>query len=194
MPPMDAGVYFAVCVGIVDIGHQYSEKYKKSSPKVILIFEIPSERIEIDGENKPRWISGTYTNSLSKKAKLTESLIAWRGRNFTDPELENFDLSAMIGQPATVQVVQNENNGAVYANIAGITGLPKGVPVPTAENEFLVYDIDDPDDAVFEKLPEWIRDRIKASDEYSDSHTAEELLDIDTETGEVLTESGAVPF
>ena len=197
VPPLEGGAYFGICVGIINVGHQYSEKFKKSSEKVIFIFEIPSERVMIDGESKPRWISEKYTCSLNPKAKLCEVLVAWRGRNFTDAELEEFDLTSMIGVPATLQVVQSEYNGNTYANIAGITGLPKGVPAPRAENEFLIYDVSEPDEAVFEKLPEWIQNLIKASDEYADNHVGEEILDIDTETGEVLTApagSGAVPF
>lgn len=188
VPPMEPGVYFAVCVGIVDIGHQYNETYKKSAAKVLLIFEIPSERVEIDGVSKPRWISATYTNSLSKKAKLADMLVSWRGKNFTDEELRGFDLSTMLGQPATVQIVQNENNGAVYANIVSVTGLPKGTEAPKAENELLLYNMDAPDDEVFAKLPGWVQEKIKASDEYGDKAAAEKTLDVDPMTGEVVEE------
>ena len=27
-PPVEAGVYIAVCIGVVDLGEQYSEKFK----------------------------------------------------------------------------------------------------------------------------------------------------------------------
>ena len=37
IPPMDAGTYAAVCVGVVDLGEQYSETFKKYSDKVLLI-------------------------------------------------------------------------------------------------------------------------------------------------------------
>lgn len=199
VPPLESGAYFAVCIGIVELGHQYSEKYKNSTEKVMLMFEIPSERVEVEGESKPRWISQEYTKSLNEKAKLTSILIAWRGRNFTEEELNEFDLTSMIGAPATLQIIQKENDhtGVISAKIAAVTGLPKGVPLPKPENDFMIFDIDEPDEAVFEKLPEWIQKKIKASDEYADSHVGEEILDIDTETGEVLTSSsgsGAVPF
>ncbi|MBE6598723.1 MAG: hypothetical protein E7638_04710 [Ruminococcaceae bacterium] len=186
IPPLEGGTYMAVCVGVIDIGTQYYERFKKSSPKVILIFEIPSERIEVDGESKPRWISGTYTQSMNSKSKLTELLTVWRGKVFNDVELEiGFDLTQQLGQPAMVQVTQSEKDGVVYSNLSGVSGIPKGMPAPTAEGELLLYDIGAPDEEVFGKLPEWIRKKIEASEEWQAAHIGTEELDIDMETGEV---------
>lgn len=197
-PPLENGVYFAVCVGVIDLGHQYSPTFKTSTEKLMFMFEIPSERIEVDGEDKPRWISQEYTNSDSPKAKLPSVLSAWLGRELSKDDLKEFDTRTMLGRAATLQVLQSPNKkGEIYANIAAITGLPKGIPAPQPENELMIFDMDSPDEKVLEKLPEWIQKKIKASDEYADSHVGEEILDIDTETGEVLTApagSGAVPF
>ena len=33
VPPVEAGVYMAVCIGFVDLGEQYSEKFKNYSYK-----------------------------------------------------------------------------------------------------------------------------------------------------------------
>ena len=54
VPPLEAGVYMAVCVTVADLGDQYSEKYKHTSRKVAFSFDIPDETIEIDGERRPR--------------------------------------------------------------------------------------------------------------------------------------------
>lgn len=195
IPPLDGGTYMAVCVGVIDIGTQYNERFKNSSPKVILIFEIPSERVDVEGESKPRWMSGTYTNSINDKSKLTEILTAWRGKQFNDVELEiGFDLTQMLGEAAMIQVVQSEKDGRVYANLAGVSGIPKGLPSPKAESELLCYDMDSPDSSVFDKLPEWIQGKIKASAEWQKAHTAAEELDIDKETGEVLNIDEEAPF
>ena len=50
--PIDAGTYPAVCYGLIDIGLQWSETYRKSSPKVVILWELPTEKIEIGGEEK----------------------------------------------------------------------------------------------------------------------------------------------
>ena len=40
VPPMEAGTYPAVCVGIVDLGEQYNEAFKKYTDKMLFIWEI----------------------------------------------------------------------------------------------------------------------------------------------------------
>lgn len=193
IPPLEGGTYMAVCVGVIDIGTQYNDRFKKSAPKVILIFEIPSERMEIDGESKPRWMSGTYTQSMNDKSKLSDILVTWRGKKFNDVELEiGFDLTQMLGVPAMIQVTQTEKDGRVYSNLEGVSGIPKGLPAPQAEGELLCYEMENPNEAVFEKLPDWIKEKIRASAEWQSGHTAAEELDIDTETGEVMEKAGTV--
>lgn len=56
-PPVEPGVYIAICVGVVDLGEQYSEKFKNYSNKVKFIWELVGETIEVDGEQKPRQLS-----------------------------------------------------------------------------------------------------------------------------------------
>ena len=51
-PPVEPGVYMAVCVGVIDLGEQYSEKFKNYSNKVKFVWALPSETIEIDGKTE----------------------------------------------------------------------------------------------------------------------------------------------
>ena len=41
VPPVEAGVYMAVCVGFIDLGEQYSEKFKNYSYKGLYVWELP---------------------------------------------------------------------------------------------------------------------------------------------------------
>ena len=177
--PLEAGSYPAVCYGLVDLGYQYSEAYKKGSPKILIMWEIPSETITIDGEEKSRVISQTYTVSLNEKASLRKDLQAWRGKDFTDDELKAFDIKKLLGAPCLLNIVHKESNGRTYANIAGIMALPKGIkrPVPTLEP--LVFDLDSDDLDLIKDLPEWIQNRIKESETYK-----ERLAGIGHETGD----------
>ena len=84
VPPLEPGVYMAVCVVVADLGDQYSEKFKKSSRKVVFSFDIPSETIEIDGEQKPRQLSKRCTFSVSKKGTLNKMLNAWMNANMSE--------------------------------------------------------------------------------------------------------------
>ena len=58
IPPMDGGTYMGVCVAVVDLGQQYKQfekqKQGKYAEECMFIFEIPDERVEVDGEDKPR--------------------------------------------------------------------------------------------------------------------------------------------
>ena len=63
----------------------------------IFMWELPGEEIEIEGEMKPRAISETYTNSLGEKANLRKMLENWRGRAFTQEEMDGFDLRNVLG-------------------------------------------------------------------------------------------------
>lgn len=99
VPPMEAGTYPAVCVGIVDLGEQYNEAFKKYTDKMLFIWEIPSQTIEIDGENKPRWLSKDFSASLHEKSNLYQTLVSWRGKAFTEAELaedENGDMQFSV--------------------------------------------------------------------------------------------------
>ena len=55
--PIEPGAYPARCVGVVDLGIQHNDFNNKDQEKVRLIFELPTERVQVDGEDKPRWLS-----------------------------------------------------------------------------------------------------------------------------------------
>ena len=166
--PIEAGTHPAICYGLVDLGMQYSEKYKNSSQKVMLMWELPEETIEIDGEEKPRVISQTYTCSLNEKAVLRKDLASWRGRDFTDDELAGFALQNIVGKPCLLSIIHRENNGSTYANVGGVMKMPKGMPPMVQTMDSIVFDLDESPLEDMAKLPEWIQKRIMASETYKE--------------------------
>lgn len=114
--PIEEGTYPAVCVGLYDIGYQYSEKYDKSQRKVIIAWEIMDDDIgdETEGETKHRTISATYTFSFDPKATLRKVLKRWRGREFTEEELDGFDLKNVLGVSCQVQILHSKKEGNTY--------------------------------------------------------------------------------
>lgn len=180
VPPIAAGTYVGVCVGVVDVGEQKNETFGTFSPKVTFIFEIASERVVVDDESRPRWLSETYTSSLNEKSNLYKTLMSWRGRGFTEEELDGFDLAQMVGKPCQLQVlVVQKKDGSECNKIAGVFGLPKGLPAPKPENPLMTYQVEDGENEVFLTLPEWIRERIKKSTEWRASHNGTEKLGFD---------------
>ena len=85
--PLEAGTYLAVCSGLIDLGIQYNEKFDKKIHKVLIIWDIVDEFIEVDGKKQPRKLSKEYGLSLHKKAALRKDLEAWRNKTFTEQEL-----------------------------------------------------------------------------------------------------------
>lgn len=167
IPLLPEGSYAAVCYMLVDIGLQRSERFGNSSRKVIIGWEIADEYVEVDGEKKPRVFSARYTASLNEKAILRRDLAAWRGREFTEAELSEFNLCNIIGAPCLIQIIHKEaNNGKVYANLASIMKLPKGMPAPQGTLEPVIYDIDESPLSDVDKLPEWIAKTVKGSESY----------------------------
>lgn len=180
--PMDPGTYIAVCVGVVDIGEQKSDLYNNYAQQVVFIWEIPSARIEVDGEDKPRWLSEFYRVSLNEKANLSKMLVSWRGKAFTEDEADGFDLSEMLGKACQLQVLLSaRSDGAQCNRIAGVFGLPKGFPAPAAESPLLLYSIEDGENATFAALPEWIRGKITKSTEWQRAHNGTEKIGFDAE-------------
>lgn len=191
VPPMDAGTYPAVCVGIVDLGEQYSETFKKYSDKLLVIWEIPSQTIEIDGEDKPRWLSKDFSASLNEKSNLYQTLVSWRGKAFTENELtedENgfmqFSVLDMLGTGCFLQVIVEEKDGNSYNRITSVISLPAGMSAPTTETPLIAFDMDAWDDEVFNSLPVWIQDRIKKSTQYQKLHVPTDPVDVDTSGGQ----------
>ena len=123
--PCPAGSHIATCVDVVDLGIVKSTfgGKTKAQHKVNVIWEIGEKR----DDGKPFMPRKRYTLSLHEKASLRKDLESWRGRPFTEDELSGFDLENLIGVPCMLSVVQQASNGSIYANVAAIMRLPKGV-------------------------------------------------------------------
>ena len=167
-PPVEPGVYMAVCIGIVDLGEQYSEKFKSYSNKVKFVWALPGETITIDGKEEERQLSKEFTLSISKKGSLRGFLESWNGVSYTDEEFGELDLFGQLGKACQLQVVLNDTKE--YSNVANLMPIPRGFPTPQSRSEMYTWDMDHWDDARFEKLPEWTRDQIKKSTQYQKDH------------------------
>ena len=183
VPPVEAGVYMAVCIGFVDLGEQYSEKFKNYSYKGMYIWELPGETIEIDGEQKPRQLSKEFTISASNKSNLRKFIETWNSKSYSDEDFMEFDVFEQVGKPCQLNVVLNETKE--YAKVDNLMPIPKGFPAPTTATEHIKWDMDAWNDDVFAKLPEWIQEKIKKSTQYQKDHAPETEIKVDAATGEV---------
>ena len=184
VPPVEPGVYMAVCVGVVDLGEQYSEMYKSYSNKVKFVWALPSETIEVDGKMEERQLSREFSVATKKTSKLRTFLGSWNSKNYSDEEYMELDLFDQVGKACQLNVVLNDTGE--YANVDSIMPIPKGMPAPVSKTAFFTWDMDAWDDAVFEALPEWTREQIKKSTQYQKEHAPADTVEVaPLPTGEV---------
>jgi len=173
--PVPAGTHHAVCYGIIAVGTQPSEKFTPRQ-KIIVCFEIPAERITIKDQDLPRGISKRYTLSLNEKSSLRKDLQSWRGKPFTQEELNGFDVSKVIGSNCLISVLHSDRAGAVYADISGISALPRQMASVRPENQPLYFNLIEAIDLAKKtgntdvnwpsELPAWVQKICSQADEY----------------------------
>lgn len=193
-PPVEPGVYVAVCVGVVDLGEQYSEKFKNYSNKVKFVWALPGETVEIDGKSEERQLSREFSVATKKTSNLRTFLESWNGRSYSDEEFGELDMFEQVGKPCQLQVVLNDTKE--YSNVSNLMPLPKGMPAPTTKTAFFTWDMDNWDDAVFAALPAWTQEQIKKSTQYQKNHAPTESIAVSAQTETVVPAPGleAAPF
>lgn len=126
--PHPAGQFVARCVDVVDLGEkveQYEGNPPKLAHKVALVFrtnetvpDAPETVIDLVKE---------FTLSMYETANLRKFLAAWRGKDFTDDEVEEgAPLHKLCGVAALLNVEHKKSGqNRVYANINAIQQCPK---------------------------------------------------------------------
>lgn len=158
------GSYVARCIKVIDLGTQTTEwnGEKKHRPKVMITWEILDDETKMK-DGRPFAITKRYTASLHEKAQLRKDLQAWRGKRFTDEELEGFDLKNVLGTYCAMQVTHSEgNNGNNYENIEAIMSTREK---PEPVNDTIYFDLSDPDMSLFEGFSDRLKETILASPE-----------------------------
>lgn len=173
LPP--AGSFSARLYRLIDIGTQTTEWMgkKKMQRKIIAMFELHGEDNDgqplVTNDGKPLVVSKRYTLSLDEKATLRKDLEAWRGRAFTQEELDGFNLEVLLGKFCMVSITHTEHDGKQYANISSISQVPsalKKLGEPKGINDLMIFTLDKFDQGKFEKLSEGLQSVIAKSAEY----------------------------
>jgi hypothetical protein len=119
--PAPEGLHSAVCCDVVDKGlvkDRFGESYK---------VQIRWELEELDSRSKPFMAVNTYTLSLHEKSRLRPMLEAWRGKKFSEDELDGFDLEKLIGANCQVQIIHNpKQDGSIGAFVQAVVPVARG--------------------------------------------------------------------
>jgi len=152
-----SGTHIARCYMVIDEGIQ---KTNFGDKHMIRIGWELSNELMADG--RPFVVGKEYNANLHADSNLTKDLTSWRGRAFTDEELAGFDLFKVAGAPCMITIIHNPKGDRTFANVSSVTSLPKGTPVPILANEKIIFSLAEPEQAAFQKIPEWIRKKISS--------------------------------
>lgn len=168
-----AQMHHAVLYGLYDIGTQPSNNPQyRPKHQVVFTWEIPDVRCEIERNgqkvNLPRAISRTMTLSLSSKSNMRPMLESWRGRAFTEAELDGFDIKKVLGANCLLNVIHEKKGDKTYANVASVSPLMPKMPRLKPENPIVSFDLSEfkGTHALPPNLPDWIKAKIMMSDEW----------------------------
>ena len=170
------GMHLGRCYRIVDVGTQKSEYMGevKYLHKIMLGWEIHGSDENgkalkmMDG--RPFAIFKNYTLAWSDKANLRIDLQAWRGKAFTQEEMRKFDLQNILGAWCMLNIIERQGqNGITYSNVSSITPVPSvikqsGLPEPINKNE--MFNLQNPDMAIFQTFSETLKTKITSSPEW----------------------------
>lgn len=170
-----AGNHVARCYGMIHIG-TVTEKNAmgelQTLNKVLIDWELPLEKAVFNEEKgeQPFVFSKDFTLSMNEKANLRKLISSWRGKALSDSEANDFDITKLVGKECMLNIVHkaSKDGTKTYANLAGVTPLPKGLECPKQINPTRVLDYDNWNQEVFLSLPEWLASKISSSKEYNE--------------------------
>lgn len=174
--PVDAGNYVARCYSMVHLGTTEEEITSKGITKKVdvnkvrISWELPNELRVFKEENgeQPLVISEDYSLSTYENSNLRKMMESWRGEKYTEAQAKEIDVTKLIGQPCMLNVIHNTSKkGKVYAKVGAVSPLPKGFVCPPQINPSFEWNFEEKYSLIeLEKMPAFIQDRIKASNEW----------------------------
>lgn len=182
--PMDIGTYPARSVYMIDLGLQdggeWQEKKKPPVNKIAIGYEFVDEFIkDEDGEameGKPRWLTEIlpFYSLDADKANSTKRYMA------LDPKVVHKGaFGKLVDVPCNVTVTHspNKKTGGVWENISGVSTMrdKDAKKCPALVGEPFVFDFDEPDLEVFERIPPFIQKIIKEGLKFNGSKLYELL-------------------
>ena len=129
--PHDEGQFAALCADVINLGQrieQFPGQPARIMDKCAVVFATDTE-----GETKD--VSVEFSVSMNEKANLRKFLESWRGKSYTEDEVDaGVPLHRMEGVAALLGIEHKRSNkGRTYAKIVSISRLPKGMKPPVLQ-------------------------------------------------------------
>ena len=126
---LTSGDYGAILFRIIEKGTQV-ELFKQTNreylrPKLLFTWVLPDQMERVQGEPRPVLIHKEYTHSLRQSAHLYRDVIALRGADFTDQELNHpFDLLSLLGTPCILTISVNKSGEHTHKEVRAVKTIP----------------------------------------------------------------------
>ena len=167
-----AGTHIAKCFKMIHVGqidYLYQGEPKKRN-SLWVYFELPNELQTFNSDigEQPYSVNIEYNLTFYEAAKLFKHINSWRGKTLTPQELDDFEVSSLIGKSCMLTIVHNiAASGKTYANINSITGMPKGMDAPKQINDSFIWDYNDNFSInEFNKFPQFMQEKIQSTPEW----------------------------
>jgi len=106
------------------------------------------------------------TLSLNERAELTKILESLIGRKIQEGDTARKLLAEVLGKACIVEVVHVQVKDKTYANLGKVAQPMKGMNVLEAKATLTFLNFKDFNYDVFDKLPEFVQNKIRSSSEY----------------------------
>lgn len=176
--------YVARLLGITDLGHQpgfsHAGKDYESEWKFEFTYELIGTEME---DGRPFVVSEEVANKdsenvqsgmVSKLVARCKSLLGVR-----DYKEGLQDLERLLGCACMVNVTYNKNGYAQIKGTAAVGSIPNGMVVGALHNEVYFFDMDEPEMDLWEKMPDFKREKIQNALNFNDTELAKTLAEGD---------------
>jgi len=198
------GNHLARCYRIVDLGSQKKEYMGELKIQRQLTIGWEVHAVSDDGtpllmkDGRPYAVFKNYTHSWSENANLRKDLQSWRGKAFTDKELQRIDLSTILGKWCMLNVIERPGKkGGVFSNVDSINPVPAvikqgGLPEPV--NLLEMFNLDKPDMKVFEGLSNSLKEKIMQSPQWQKIKGTHKPSFEDESEFDTVPDDDSIPF
>lgn len=181
---IEPGSYPARVVNIIDLGVQSQKPFKGQAKPPCQMIRVTYELTDVfmkdengeELEDKPRWISEEF-----KLMPLEVPLAVSTKRYLAiDPNNEHDgDWSLLLGAGCMVGIVNSysEKTQRTYDNVGTVAVMRKRdlEKLPELKNPSFFFYLEEPDMEVFNKLPDWLKEKIQGNLEFEGSKLQELL-------------------
>lgn len=167
---IEPGSYPARIVSVVDMGVQLRDAFEGKAKAPARFLRVTYELTDVfmldeDGnelEDKPRWIAEEF----ALLPMTSELAVSTKRSKVIDPDdVHDGDWSQYLGTGVMVSIINKPDKkikGKFWDNISGVAPMRRKdlEKLPELKNPAFFFDLDEPDPAIWKKLPKWIQDKI----------------------------------